>query len=685
MDETPPFVLSVVLSVDRSAADDDESSTEDAKGIEEVLCCLSGPDFTGRFPVLLSDNVCLHTTSATATTKNTTAAAATNNIGTPGVDPPQQQQPPQQRFALIFCPSTLVESALEQFEDSRRVHQQQEQHQQDDASSSSSFVQWYDDTGQRISKRLLSMLHPFLERNFAIKALIRPCGKDHRHSSPADMVLIDLGHSPLSAIGDLLEAASTGQMIHSGPERVLKVLLLNSVNVLQTKEQPEGPAAGDESQPRQRIMMIPSSSLDVAPGTARFPTCPVCLHRIDPLRLHLPKPQATCSQFCPPPNLPTSRGASMSSSWSIACPRQRLLQPWPLPNHCVVCSDIQIYWKRGGSGGGIGGGATAVNELPKDEYFCCADCGLKKTLWVCLTCAFIGCGRYSNKHSEQHNIHSGHPFCLELSTLRIWSYQDGAFAHRVDLLDCPSSLPLLQPLLPDMDEGGGGGLGTLTSASLDDSLDHYPGDYINGQQQRMAAAGFASVLVHQLKSPKKAAMISEEYEALLYSALEDQVQHYRGEMSRLQARLAEDQLDTTTMTGAEQRELDRLHHEIAALRRKVDVEAKKLLDARSQEARERETSQRLLKEHQVSKDMFQRLQTEIAAEAEQGQMENEDLEQQIADLTANQRMMHEFSTSDDLRNSQIIGGAVPEPPPSSSSTRAKLLRRSAKKNAKKKR
>jgi hypothetical protein len=240
----------------------------------------------------------------------------------------------------------------------------------------------------------------------------------------------------------------------------------------------------------------------------------------------------------------------------------------------------------------------------------------------------------------------------------------------------------LQPLLPDMDEGGGGGLGTMTSASLDDSLDHhYPCDCHSGQQ-RLAAAGFASVLVQQLKSPKKAAMISEEYEALLYSALEDQAQHYRGEMSRLQARLAEDQLDATTITGQEQRELDRLHHEIAALRRKVDVESKKLLVARSQEARERETSQRLLKEHQVSKDIFQRLQTEIAAEAEQGQMEIEDLEQQIADLTANQRMMHEFSSSDDLRNSQIIG-AVPEPP--SSSSRAKLLRRSAKKNAKKKR
>jgi hypothetical protein len=268
----------------------------------------------------------------------------------------------------------------------------------------------------------------------------------------------------------------------------------------------DGPGEEEKSEQQQRL--TPSSSQpDVQPPeTARLPTCPVCLHRIDPLRLRLPKPESICSRFCPPPNVPTSRGtassSSSSSSWPIACPRQRLLQPWPLPNHCQVCSDIQKYWKRGG------GDATDLSNNKDNEYFCCADCGLKKTLWVCLTCGFVGCGRYSNKHSEQHNIMSGHPYCLELSTLRIWSYVDGEFAHRVDLLDCPSSLPLLQPLLHDLEEGGGG-LGTMTSASLDDSLDHYHHDHSFERQQR-TAAGFSSALVDQLKSPKKAAMIGEE-------------------------------------------------------------------------------------------------------------------------------------------------------------------------------
>jgi Zn-finger in ubiquitin-hydrolases and other protein len=595
MTETP-FVLSVVLSVNRS------DGSEDAKGMEELLESLSAPDLTPKLPVLLSDNVCLHTTTSTSSS--------------PDGDDSQHQQ----SFALIFCPSTLVDSALERVEYSS--HEEP-----------SSFVKWYPD-GQRISKLLLSMLHPFLERNFAIKALVRSC-KVH---APADLVLIDLGHSPLSAIADLLDAASSGQMIHSGPERVLKVLLLRSVNV-QTKDLSS--FRYDQGSETERHI----TSLDV-PETARYPTCPVCLHRIDPLRLRLPKPQATCSRFCNPPNVPSSRG----SSWSIACPRQRLLLPWPLPNHCDVCSDIQVYWKRGGA---------------SKDYFVCADCGLKETLWVCLTCCFIGCGRYSNKHSIQHNMNSGHPFCLELSTLRIWSYKDGEFAHRIDLLDCPSSLPLLQPLLPD-DQAN---LNT-TSVSLDDSRDYHD-DY-----EHRIAAGFSSA-VDQLKSPKKAAMIGEEYEALLYSALEDQAQHYKGEISRLQARLAGEQIDKTTMTEDEQRELDRLHHEISAMRRKVDMEAKKLLEARSVEARERETSQRLLKEQQVSKEILLRIRAEIAAEAQQGQMEIEDLEQQIADLTANQRMMQEFSTSDDLRNSQIIGAEL--------SNKSKPVRRSAKKSAKKRR
>ena len=67
-----------------------------------------------------------------------------------------------------------------------------------------------------------------------------------------------------------------------------------------------------------------------------------------------------------------------------------------------------------------------------------------------LTCGFVGCGRYSNKHSVAHFEKTRHPYSLELATLRIWDYRHGeygGFVQRADLLECPSSPPLLYPWL----------------------------------------------------------------------------------------------------------------------------------------------------------------------------------------------------------------------------------------------
>jgi hypothetical protein len=71
------------------------------------------------------------------------------------------------------------------------------------------------------------------------------------------------------------------------------------------------------------------------------------------------------------------------------------------------------------------------------------------------------------------------------------------------------------------------------------------------------------------KSPKKATMIGEEYEALLQSALEDQAQHYEGEITRLRAELTAAVVDQSSMTPNEQTvveavrgDRDRLRHDI---------------------------------------------------------------------------------------------------------------------------
>ncbi|CAD7971521.1 unnamed protein product [Amoebophrya sp. A120] len=52
-------------------------------------------------------------------------------------------------------------------------------------------------------------------------------------------------------------------------------------------------------------------------------------------------------------------------------------------------------------------------------------------LWLCLVCGYLGCGRYAKgQHSLLHGQTTGHRFCLELKSGRIWDYAGDVFVHR---------------------------------------------------------------------------------------------------------------------------------------------------------------------------------------------------------------------------------------------------------------
>jgi len=444
---------------------------------------------------------------------------------------------------------------------------------------------------QMLSRRLLSMVHPFMAENFAVKGVILLQNNTH---CPADVVILDLSHSPTAAIDHLLDLTN-GQTVLSGPEVILKTILISEVAFQWDGDVQSSKVAAAISAPRTHF---------------DWPTCPVCLHRIDPLRLGLPTPQnhQMCSKFCPPPNLAFSNSES--------CPQQRMLRPWPSPCRCMACQTIDKHWK------------TQIQEMNQQDQYSrsrlrCYDCGLTETLWVCLTCGFLGCGRYSNKHSVQHFDETGHPYSLELATLRVWDYATGSFAHRADLLDCPSSPPILHPWIHRR--------GQATSA-------HGPNEH--GEV---------------VKSPKKASMIGEEYEALLQSALEEQAQHYEGEMTALRARLTEDNLDQSTMTPEEAAEIEQLHLEAATFRVEIDKVGRELLEWQGKEAGHRAKSQSLLREQQIVQDLLNTIKEETAKEHADGTLQVEELEQQIADLTANQRMRDQFSQDEELQQAQIWG------------------------------
>ena len=157
-----------------------------------------------------------------------------------------------------------------------------------------------------------------------------------------------------------------------------------------------------------------------------IPSCPVCLHRIYPPRLGMPKPRndQLCSEYC------IDMDDELLRNSIGGCQNEVFLRPWPLPSDCKACRMILQQWKNHNQTGG-----RSRNEL--DDVFC-NRCALQETLWICLTCGFVGCGRYSQAHSLEHFSDSKHAFALEMATLRIWDYASGEFAHRGDLLECPS-------------------------------------------------------------------------------------------------------------------------------------------------------------------------------------------------------------------------------------------------------
>ena len=241
--------------------------------------------------------------------------------------------------------------------------------------------------------------------------------------------------------------------------------------------------------------------------------------------------------------------------------------------------------------------------------------------------------------------------------------------HRTDLLECPCSPPLIHPLVMTAQQqhrhSTGGQISASdyspsTSSSLYASA---PSSYLGQQNDAMVAAAAAGlndfcddVVVGKEKSPpKKATMIGQEYEVLLQSALEEQAQHYEGEITRLRATLTEQQVEKKSMTPGEVREVERLRTDISRQRSKLDRASRELLDFQSQEAGYRATSQRLLREQQVAQEKLKKIRRSAAEERDEGRQKIEELEQQIADLTANQRMRDQFSQDQELYNAQIFG------------------------------
>ena len=61
----------------------------------------------------------------------------------------------------------------------------------------------------------------------------------------------------------------------------------------------------------------------------------------------------------------------------------------------------------------------------------CEVCHADTSLWQCLICGKVGCGRYDGKHAYAHFEETGHTFSLDLESKRVWDYIGDAYVHRI--------------------------------------------------------------------------------------------------------------------------------------------------------------------------------------------------------------------------------------------------------------
>lgn len=407
------------------------------------------------------------------------------------------------------------------------------------------------------------------------------------------------------------------------------------------------------------VSIFLSATDSVGDHAAAVPNCPVCLHLIDPIILGLPplKPQHLCSPCCSN-NL---HDCDNINDHPHLCRNEKLFIPWEPPSHCVTCHIIS-------------------NTLEQSSLMC-HDCGMTSTLWICLTCGYIGCGRYTRKHAAQHYNDHKHAYSLELATGRIWDYGCGNFAHRKDLMECS----VLSMKWGNADsslqrQGSDYTSSSLVASSLLDRSDSYHGNSSlqtenlarwkeeeSASEYKYDSSDEAAVLCNRrhpsslasksTTPPKKSIMVSLEYEALLQSALEDQSQHFEGEISRLRAELAASRLQDTEISDRESREIIALQKDCKRLNSEVEKLSSVLLDLQTEEAKHRATSQKLLREQTVSKDLLEKIRIDTTKVLESSDEIYEDLKLQISDLEANIRMMQQIAVDEELSQAQIFGTA----------------------------
>lgn len=86
---------------------------------------------------------------------------------------------------------------------------------------------------------------------------------------------------------------------------------------------------------------------------------------------------------------------------------------------CPTCKYSQKPVPEGSSGSKR---SVLKPVAESDDTNECFVCGATDSLWICMVCGHIGCGRYQDAHAYDHYMETKHIYALEIETQHVWDY-----------------------------------------------------------------------------------------------------------------------------------------------------------------------------------------------------------------------------------------------------------------------
>ncbi|XP_045609379.1 BRCA1-associated protein isoform X2 [Procambarus clarkii] len=306
------------------------------------------------------------------------------------------------------------------------------------------------------------------------------------------------------------------------------------------------------------------------PGHTELPNCPVCLERMD---------------------------ESVDGILTILCNHSfhgECLAKWG-DTSCPVCRYCQT-----------------PEETPDQR---CSLCGAADSLWICLICGHVGCGRYVGGHAHRHFMETNHLFALQVGNNRVWDYVRDNYVHR-----------LLQS------EGDGKVVSYERSSPVGDTKE----EMVQGEEKLTA--------------------LQLEYTHLLSSQLESQRQYFENKISEAQAEALQEAEDSRSEAKRFSMELQKMKQELLNVTRDKQSQDKKLQQMTqkiSRLSKDLETEQHLNLSMRQGKQEWVSKVVNLQTALDQKDKRIAELESQIVDVMAHLEALSTVNCNPELQGGKI--------------------------------